>query len=178
MYTFVHTSLCKLLDMGWLRLVGNLKLQVSIAKEPYKRDYILQKRPIILRSLLIVATAYMYIWGMCMYMYKYGLQFTCAYTHMYKQLAGERRSEYGCACSHAYVYTHSRIHIHTCKHTHTYTYLYVCRQLAGVCGCLCGRAHVRAHVYLHIFMYMCIDMYLCYMCVYICLCTCTMFLYV
>jgi len=33
--------------MGWLRLVGSLKLQVSFAKEPYKRDDILQKRPII-----------------------------------------------------------------------------------------------------------------------------------
>ena len=44
--------------MGWLRLVGSLKLYVSFAKEPYKRDYILQKRPTILRSLLIVATPY------------------------------------------------------------------------------------------------------------------------
>ena len=43
-------------DMGWLRLVGSLKLQVSFAKEPYKRGYILQKRPVLLRSLLIVAT--------------------------------------------------------------------------------------------------------------------------
>ena len=42
--------------MGWLRLVGSLKLQVSFEKEPYKRDDILQKRPLILRSLLIVAT--------------------------------------------------------------------------------------------------------------------------
>ena len=44
--------------MGWLRLVGSLKLQVSFAKEPDKRDYILQKRLIIIRSLLIVATPY------------------------------------------------------------------------------------------------------------------------
>jgi len=44
--------------MGWLRSVGALKLQVSFAKEPYKRDYILQKRPMILRSLLIEATPY------------------------------------------------------------------------------------------------------------------------
>jgi len=29
----------------WLRLVGSLKTQVSFAKEPYKRGYILQKRP-------------------------------------------------------------------------------------------------------------------------------------
>jgi len=42
--------------MGWLRFVGSLKRQVSFAKEPYKRGYILQKRLIILRSLLIVAT--------------------------------------------------------------------------------------------------------------------------
>ena len=46
------------IDMGWLRLVGSLKLYVSFAKEPYQRDYILQKRPIILRSLLSVATPY------------------------------------------------------------------------------------------------------------------------
>jgi len=49
------------LDMGWLRLVGCLKSYVSFAKEPYKRDYILQKRPIILRRLLIVATSYSHI---------------------------------------------------------------------------------------------------------------------
>jgi len=38
------------LDMGWLRLVGSLKLQVSFAKEPYKIDYILRERPTLLRS--------------------------------------------------------------------------------------------------------------------------------
>ena len=42
--------------VGWLWLVGSIKLQVSFAKEPYKRDYILQKRPIVLRSLLTVAS--------------------------------------------------------------------------------------------------------------------------
>ena len=42
--------------MGWLRLVGSLKLKVSFAKEPFQRDYILQKRPMIWRSLPIVAT--------------------------------------------------------------------------------------------------------------------------
>jgi len=34
-----------------------LKTMGFFAKEPYKRDYILQKRPVILRSLLIVATS-------------------------------------------------------------------------------------------------------------------------
>jgi len=49
-----HVNLTK--PMGWLQVVGSLKLHVSFAKEPYKRDYILQKRPINLRSVLIPAT--------------------------------------------------------------------------------------------------------------------------
>ena len=44
--------------MGWLRLVGSLKLYVSFAKEPYKRDYS-AKETSILRSLLLVATPYL-----------------------------------------------------------------------------------------------------------------------
>ena len=44
--------------IGWLQLVGSFKSQVSFTKEPYKRDCILQKRPMILRNLLIVATPY------------------------------------------------------------------------------------------------------------------------
>jgi len=46
------------LNMGCLQLVGSLKCKVSFAKEPWERDDILQKKPIILRSLLIVATQY------------------------------------------------------------------------------------------------------------------------
>jgi len=44
--------------MRWLRLVGSLKTYVSFAKVPYKRDYLLRKTPIFLRSLLIIATPY------------------------------------------------------------------------------------------------------------------------
>ena len=53
--------------MRWLRLVGSLKLWVSLANEPYERDDILQKRPIILRSVLIVVTSYLTIFqsGFC-----------------------------------------------------------------------------------------------------------------
>jgi len=46
------------LNMGWLWLVGSIQLYVPFAKEPYKRDYILQKRPIISSILLTVATPY------------------------------------------------------------------------------------------------------------------------
>jgi len=57
-HSFVHLCDITHSHMGWLRWVGSLKLQVSFAKKPYKRDGILQKRPIILRSLIIVATPY------------------------------------------------------------------------------------------------------------------------
>jgi len=53
---YQNTSETSLHAMGWLRLVGSLKFQVSFAKEPYKRAYILQKSAIILRSLLTIAT--------------------------------------------------------------------------------------------------------------------------
>ena len=44
--------------MGWLRLVGSLKLQASFAEYGLFDRALLQKRPMILRSLLIVATPY------------------------------------------------------------------------------------------------------------------------
>jgi len=56
-YVWVHR-----LGYGVATLVGSLKLHVSFAKEPYKRGYILQKRPVILRSLLIGATPYEVKW--------------------------------------------------------------------------------------------------------------------
>ena len=55
-YVCVHIRVPICDRMWWLRLVGSLISQISFAKEPYKRDDILLKRPIILRSLLSVAT--------------------------------------------------------------------------------------------------------------------------
>ena len=60
-FKFICSALQTVITMGWLRLVGSLKLQVSFAKEPCKSDYILRKRPVILRSLLIVTTSYTHI---------------------------------------------------------------------------------------------------------------------
>ena len=45
--------------MGWHQLVDSLKLQVSFAEYSLFYRDLLQKRPIILRSLLIVATPYL-----------------------------------------------------------------------------------------------------------------------
>jgi len=44
--------------MGWLQLVGSLKLQVSFAEYHLFYRALLQKRPVILRSLQVVATPY------------------------------------------------------------------------------------------------------------------------
>ena len=44
--------------MGWLRLVGSIKLQVSFAEYSLFYRALLQKRPINLRSLPVVATPY------------------------------------------------------------------------------------------------------------------------
>ena len=58
-HTRMHIRMHACIDsMGWLRLVGSIKLQVSFAKEPYKKDDILQKRPMTLSILLTVATPY------------------------------------------------------------------------------------------------------------------------
>ena len=54
-----HTEdLAQDLAMGWLRLVGSLKSQVSFAEYCLFYGVLLQKRLIILRSLLIEATPY------------------------------------------------------------------------------------------------------------------------
>ena len=57
------------LRMGWLRLVGSLKLQISCAEYRLFCRALLQKRPIMLRSLLIVATPYVYMDMHMIYMY-------------------------------------------------------------------------------------------------------------
>jgi len=45
--------------MGWLRLVGSLKLWVSSAEYHLFHRALLQKRPMILRSLLVITTPYL-----------------------------------------------------------------------------------------------------------------------
>ena len=49
--------------MGWLRLVGSLKVQVSFTEYSLFYRALLQKRPTILRSLLVVATPYDVPWS-------------------------------------------------------------------------------------------------------------------
>jgi len=61
---FDSEEICQMIyytiHMGRLRSVGSFKLQVSFAEYRLFYRTLLQKRPIILRNLLIVATPYMY----------------------------------------------------------------------------------------------------------------------
>ena len=63
-YMFIHC-------MGWLRLVGSLKLQVSFAEYYLFYEALLQKRLMILRSLLIVATPYLLSSHKIHYIFRY-----------------------------------------------------------------------------------------------------------
>jgi len=118
--------------MGWLRLVGSLKLYVSFAIEPYKRDYILQKRPMILRSLLIVATPYHL--EIPSHIYRYILYIhtrTHIYAHIYT---------YTQVYTYTYIHTqHKRIYIYVHKHTNA-------RKHAQTHHCISKKKSISSHL--------------------------------
>jgi len=55
-YSQFGDAIHNILAISWVSFAKD-----SFAKEPYKTDYVLQTRPTNLRSLLIIATPYMYI---------------------------------------------------------------------------------------------------------------------
>jgi len=60
-HIYIYAFLCihqYVNEVARMEGINALTVQVSFAKEHYKRDDILQKRPIILRRLQIVATPY------------------------------------------------------------------------------------------------------------------------
>jgi len=133
--TYVHTYVCTYVHkehtcmwlayahstMGWLRIVGSLRIKVSFAKEPYKRDYILQKRPIISRSLLIVATPYAHM-------------YTPTYEHV-----GICEPYVWLIYAHMHIYIHmyttQRTHLyvaHICPQVCTYVHTHICNMYANM----------------------------------------------
>ena len=76
-----------LIDMGQLRLVGSIKVQVFWAEYRLFHRALLQKRPMTLRSLLIVATPYIKkTMTICVYtpiyIYIYIYVYICKYTYI------------------------------------------------------------------------------------------------
>jgi len=134
--------------MGWLRGVTSIKSQVSFAKEPYDRDYILQKRPIISSILLTVATPYRISGWMCLWAHDTTL--TTPH-HIYIYL-------------HIYVYTHmlcllivSVTHIVSayCVKCHTHI-VSLCHNMWHNMYCVKCHTHIVSHIVTHIVSAYCI----------------------
>ena len=144
--------------MGWLRLVGSLKLWVSFAKEPYKREDVLQKKPVILRSLLIVSICR---WTCGTKTSNSEAQRTSSENKFFQAHALECMFQRVTECCGALQYVGGHVdqrpqnwreaarvtHTHTHAHTHTHTFRYVLCVCACVCifvcvcVCLCVRQH-------------------------------------
>jgi len=144
--------------MGWLRLVGSFKIQVSFAKEPYKRDYILQKRPRILRSLLIVATTYLHVLAcvkcVCLYIYRW--RRSCKFPHRtYKKMVT--------VCIYKYVYVYVRAHM--CVYIYVYI-IYISVHIFGVGNRKIFSTYVYIYININIYIHIYIYIYI-YICVYI-----------
>ena len=103
----VCTYVVRNVDMGWLRLVGSLKWWVSFAEYHLFYRSLLQKRPIIWRSLLVAATPY--VDCKCAF---FCLSVTCL--HVYRSTH-----------SHTQTLTHTQAHTHTFTHSHTHTYTHI-----------------------------------------------------
>ena len=117
----VSLSLSHTHSMRWLRLVGSLKLHVSFAKESYKRDDILQKRPRIVRSLLVVATLFLFLFTTVFL----SLPHTHTTHHTHIQHITHTYNMRAMLAVHVHIHrthTNTRIHTHTHTHTHAHTH--------------------------------------------------------
>jgi len=137
---YIHTSaqiaeVC--MYMGWLRWVGSLKWSVSFAEYSLFYRSLLQKRPIILRSLLIIATPYLCnCRGMYVYLcnlYVYPCNMYVYFCNMYVYLCNLSMEPHG---TEAPVSILLHCHVITCHsfvytpllYTYIHMYVYLTRQ--------------------------------------------------
>ena len=169
--------------VGWLRLVGSLKC-VSFAKEPYKRDYILQKKPIILRSLLSIAATYGWIRAYQLSPIK------SEHTHPYAPTAllykavragGSLISQISWMLFHSklryimniyicvYIYVYVCIYVYVYIYIFTYVYIYIhgtaqhkdASQRDTIYIYLYAYINIcKRNIYIHVYMYICIYVYM------------------
>jgi len=154
-----------------LRCVGSLKLQVSFEEYCLLYGVLLQKRPIVLRSLLIVATPYVYTWHSnvrCICMYVPVWRAPCDalmhelyvwYTYMCETSMCERWSSKSVGVR---IYSSWHPHVCTCVCA---TYTYVCETYAhNTATCIVYtqfvRVYIYVYIYIHIHIYTCIHVYI------------------
>jgi len=138
--------------MGWLRLVGSLKLQVSYAEYSLFNRALLQKRRRIWSSLLIVATAY----SICHVQWLWGLHsvFQAFWPGISRHYQGAQEELFAIQidsqCStHCSIYLLIRLQADLRE-----SYNYVCI--------------IYIYIYMYICTYICIYIYM-YICTYICI---------
>ena len=149
--------------MGWLQLVGSIKLQVSFANETYKRDDILQKRPVILSILLTVATAYTH--G-CTCSACCNAVSTCAHlarTHPIHSIRVQWVTHAEYEYTYEYIYTYTYTHIHMYMYIHILTYIslsliHMHNPQTENPGAMREACWIWIHIYIHI--YICIYTYI------------------
>ena len=126
--------------MGWLRLVGSLKSQASFSEYHLFYGALLQKRPVILRSLLIVANLQLLSHPSSLRMYIYTHTYTflgaCIYMQSHTHTCTQKVMSvsvytstwiYICACTRIHIYMCKCIHTWTCMHMWCkYVYIYTC----------------------------------------------------
>jgi len=104
--------------MGWLWLVGSLKWWVSSAEYRLFYRSLLQKRPIILRSLLIVDTPdQTYLQGD-----QIGMRIVNTSKETYMRHETCKRDLLSLCDNHTHTHTHTHTHIHLRTHTYAHTH--------------------------------------------------------
>jgi len=98
--------------MGWLRLVGSLKSYVSSTKYRLFHRALLQKRPIILRSLLIVAIPYRFSYAPVIFLYLV----------LFFLISPSLSCSFYLPLSPLYIHTYIHIYTHTHAHKNIYTH--------------------------------------------------------
>jgi len=182
LYTNMCASTCRHSPMGWLRLVGCLKIQVSFAKETYKRDLYSAKRHIFLSILLIVATPYRHIpdadeAATCIHKFignMYVSRDTYIYLYVcvpavtplqpYQLLTRLPRVYIYVHIIHMYVYI-----IHVCVYIYICMYIQICVCVPAVTPlqpCQLRTRLTRVYMYVHI-IHICVYIYI-YMYIQIC----------
>ena len=125
-YAHICTA-CARIGMRILRLVGSLKLWVSFAEYSLFYRALLQKRPLISRSLLIIATLY----ARCAYPPRlYMHAYICRYriiciTHTYT--CSHYRTTFT-LCMLIYIYTYSIMYVWLPVYANDYLYMHIDRK--------------------------------------------------
>jgi len=151
--------------MGWHRLVGSIKLQVSFAKELYERDNILEKRPVISSILLTVATPYVipvfphHMWSQCS-----EVPWVILSLHIYdsmsslsSSMACTASSPSSCSSKSNILTAFSRstltcapriyIRMYVCIYVYAYVYAYIKN---SICIYMCVYVYVYTYIYIYV----------------------------